>query len=335
MHKVDLSKYNLRTDLIIEEDSREYINDSYTTNDIKVDRISLDAKNILKKKKGNYVTISFDDVTDEDAYRKVLNVLIDELKKILEETKIKKDAVGLIVGLGNKSSTPDSLGYQVVSNLVVTRHLFLLGDVDDKYRNIACIEPNVMGNTGIESKDIILGIVDKIKPDFIIAIDSLCASSIERINKTIQITNTGIHPGSGIGNNRTELSMETLNIPVIGIGVPTVVTSAVIVNDTINYLMQKISYHKNNMHSQKEKLAFGHNINYLNQKKENNLTNEEKVDLLGIIGTLSEDEVKELIYEVLNPIGFNLIVTTKEIDFLIEKLGSLIGEGLNNSLHYF
>ena len=174
-----------------------------------------------------------------------------------------------------------------------------------------------------------MGVIKETKPDFIIIIDSLAASSVDRIQKTIQITNTGIHPGSGIGNNRGELSIDTIKIPVIAIGIPTVVSSAVIVNDTINYLMKKISYHKHNY--QKDKLTLKNNINYL--KEENNLTNSEKQELLGLIGTLNEEEIKELILEVLTPIGYNLIVTTKEIDFIIEKLGKLLGTSLNNTLH--
>ena len=226
-------------------------------------------------------------------------------------------------------STPDSLGYETVKNIIVTRHLYELGEVDKKYRNVSVLEPNVIGNTGIESRDIIMGVIKETTPDFIIAIDSLSASNIERIQKTIQITNTGIQPGSGIGNNRGELSIDTIKIPVIAIGVPTVVSSAVIVHDTINYLIKKVSYHKKNF--LKDKLTPSYNINYL--KASEDLTIEEKKELLGLVGGLNEDEIKELIYEVLNPIGYNLIVSTKEIDFIIEKLGKLLGDGLNAVLH--
>ena len=329
MHEVDLSLYDIRSDLVIENETKDYIQESYEKNNIKVDYIKLDDDNCIKRKKGDYITISFDDITDITNFNNVLDVLIKELKNILEKTNIKKDDKCLIIGLGNNKSTPDSLGFETIKNIIVTRHLFEINDVDNKYRNISVLEPNVMGNTGIESKDIILGVIKEIKPDFIIAIDSLAAGNIERVQKTIQITNTGINPGSGIGNERGELSIDTIGIPVIGIGVPTVVSSAVIVNDTIRYLIKKISYNKNNF--SKDKLISKYNINYLKQKDD--LSKQEKEELLGIIGTLSEEEIKELIYEVLNPIGYNLIVTTKEIDFVIEKLGKLLGEALNNSLH--
>lgn len=329
MHVVDLGKYDLRSDLIIENNSKDYVKESYIEKDIKVDYIKLEKNNILNKKQGDYITISFQDITDINNFQMVLKVLEKELLRIFSLSNIKKEAKCLIIGLGNSKSTPDSLGYETVKNIIVTRHLYELGEVDKKYRNVSVLEPNVIGNTGIESRDVIMGVIKETTPDFIIAIDSLSASNIERIQKTIQITNTGIQPGSGIGNNRGELSIDTIKIPVIAIGVPTVVSSAVIVHDTINYLIKKVSYHKKNF--LKDKLTPSYNINYL--KASEDLTIEEKKELLGLVGGLNEDEIKELIYEVLNPIGYNLIVSTKEIDFIIEKLGKLLGDGLNAVLH--
>ena len=329
MHVVDLGKYDLRSDLIIENNSKDYVKESYVEKDIKVDYIKLEKNNILNKKQGDYITISFQDITDINNFQMVLKVLEKELLRIFSLSNIKKEAKCLIIGLGNSKSTPDSLGYETVKNIIVTRHLYELGEVDKKYRNVSVLEPNVIGNTGIESRDVIMGVIKATTPDFIIAIDSLSASNIERIQKTIQITNTGIQPGSGIGNNRGELSIDTIKIPVIAIGVPTVVSSAVIVHDTINYLIKKVSYHKKNF--LKDKLTPSYNINYL--KASEDLTIEEKKELLGLVGGLNEDEIKELIYEVLNPIGYNLIVSTKEIDFIIEKLGKLLGDGLNEVLH--
>ena len=329
MHVVDLGKYDLRSDLIIENNSKDYVKESYVEKDIKVDYIKLEKNNILNKKQGDYITISFQDITDINNFQMVLKVLEKELLRIFSLSNIKKEAKCLIIGLGNSKSTPDSLGYETVKNIIVTRHLYELGEVDKKYRNVSVLEPNVIGNTGIESRDVVMGVIKETTPDFIIAIDSLSASNIERIQKTIQITNTGIQPGSGIGNNRGELSIDTIKIPVIAIGVPTVVSSAVIVHDTINYLIKKVSYHKKNF--LKDKLTPSYNINYL--KASEDLTIEEKKELLGLVGGLNEEEIKELIYEVLNPIGYNLIVSTKEIDFIIEKLGKLLGDGLNAVLH--
>lgn len=328
MHEIDLSKYNIRSDLIIENNFKKYLQDSYIENNIQVDYVKLNKNNILNKTEGDYITISFEDITDKTNFFNVLNILIKELKRILKLTNIKSDDKVLIIGLGNNKSTPDSLGYEVLKNITVTRHLFILDKVEG-YRNISVLEPNVFGNTGIESQDIIMGAVKETKPDFIIAIDSLAAFSINRMQRTIQITNTGISPGSGIGNNRGEISKNILKIPVIAIGVPTVVSSIVIVNDTLKFLTKKISYHKKN--HQKDKLVINSTLNYLNEKDD--LSKEEKKDLLGIIGTLDEVTLKDLIYEVLNPIGYNLIVTTKEIDYLVEKFGKLISEALNISLN--
>ena len=241
MHKVDLAKYNVRSDLIIEHDSSDYIKESYQDSNVKVDYIRLDKKNLLNKKEGDYITISFEDITDSSNFSKVLKVLNKELKRIFTLSKIENDAKCLIIGLGNKKSTPDALGSEVLQNIIVTRHLYEIGDVDFKYRNVAIFEPNVIGNTGIESKDLIFSVIKTIKPDFVITIDSLAALSLDRVQKTIQITNTGIEPGSGIGNARGEISKNTIGIPVIAIGVPTVVSSAVIVNDTLNYLLKKIN----------------------------------------------------------------------------------------------
>ena len=278
MHVVDLGKYDLRSDLIIENNSKDYVKESYVEKDIKVDYIKLEKNNILNKKQGDYITISFQDITDINNFQMVLKVLEKELLRIFSLSNIKKEAKCLIIGLGNSKSTPDSLGYETVKNIIVTRHLYELGEVDKKYRNVSVLEPNVIGNTGIESRDVIMGVIKETTPDFIIAIDSLSASNIERIQKTIQITNTGIQPGSGIGNNRGELSIDTIKIPVIAIGVPTVVSSAVIVHDTINYLIKKVSYHKKNF--LKDKLTPSYNINYLKASEDLtiddfiNLTNE-------------------------------------------------------------
>ena len=323
MHKVDLSKYSLRSDLIIENKDNYKIIEEYENNKVKV-------SNLEDNNSGRYITISFDDITDSLNYSNVKTVVINEIKKILEKEKISKEMSALIIGLGNINSTPDALGSKVIQKIIVTRHLYLLNDYDPKYRNVSSFIPGVMGNSGIETADIIKALVDKIKPDFVIAIDSLCASSISRINKTIQLTNTGIHPGSGIGNNRIEISKRTIGIPVIAIGVPTVVNSVVIVHDTIEYLMKKVSYLKKEQ-PLSDKLIPINKIKYY--ETENNLTEKEKQDLLGYFGLLSEDDKKKLFYEILSPIDSLMIVTVNEIDFIIDKLSNLLSESLNKSLH--
>ena len=282
---------------------------------------------ILNKKKGNYITIEFVDVTDTTNREKVTKVFEDELKTIL--SNYDKSSI-LVVGLGNAKSTPDSLGPKALEDIIVTRHLFLLGNPEENILKISKIAPGVMADTGIETQDIILSIAKKTKPSLIIVIDALAASTISRINKSIQITDTGIHPGSGIGNMRKEISNDTLGIPVIAIGIPTVVGSSIIVYDTINYLFKHISYIKDN--SSKNKLVFNR-YNYLDKIKDKNLSTEEKKEVLGLIGELSDTDRISLIEEVLNSLNYNFIVTPKEIDFQIDKLSLVISSGINNIIY--
>ena len=327
--EIDLSKYQIRTDLTIDsiEDNKELNgvkSKTYTLNNVKITEVILNKENELKKKKGKYITLEFEDVTDKDNMNKLIDTLTTTLKKIV---KVKNGDLILIVGLGNDKSTPDSLGPLTIDNIVVTNHLFELGELSTSYNRVAAINPGVMGQTGIETSDIINSIVNKIKPKLLIVIDSLASKSIERLNKTIQITDTGIHPGSGIGNKRKEISKETLNIPVIAIGVPTVVDASVIVSDTINFIYKNYMFNKEYLEKPESKFTFN-NVNYIN--KDIQVSKEEKEKLLGLIGTLDEEELQVLIYEVLNPIGYNLMVTPKEVDFIIKKLSEIISKSLNN-----
>lgn len=330
--EVDLSKYQIRTDLAIEElENKSKLKGIKIKNgnikNIKITEVILDEENELNKKNGKYITLEFQDITDSENANEVIDVLTNELKKVIN---IRKDSYGLIVGLGNDKSTPDSLGPLTINNIIVTNHIFILNELSDNYKRVSAINPGVMGETGIETSDIIESVVNKIKPDYLIIIDSLASKSIERLNKTIQITNTGIHPGSGIGNKRKEISYETLGIPVVAIGVPTVVDAAVIVSNTINFIYKNYEFNKTYTNNPKSKLTFN-NVNYLNADiKENS---EEKEKLLGLVGTLSDEELEIFIYEVLSPIGYNYMVTPKEIDFIIEKLAFVISESINKLIH--
>ncbi len=338
-HEIDLAKYEVRTDLISEvitdnQNKQGYKRKVTKDGDITIENIVIDevGEQVIHKKKGNYETIYFDDITDKTNYEHLLQVMIPLLKEFYKKENISDQATCLIIGLGNKMATPDALGPLVSDKVIVTRHLFSLGiSVDKAYRNVATMAPGVMGSTGIETKDIILGLIESVKPDFLIMIDSLAASSIERINKTIQLTDTGIHPGSGIGNNRLELSKETLGVPVLAIGVPTVVDAVTIVSNTIDYILRHVSYEKSNLNKHSFKFISPNLKNASNH--ETNLTEQEKSEVLGMVGTLNPDEAKQLIAEVLMPLGYNLIVTPKEIDFVIKKLSDLIAESLNKSLH--
>ena len=335
MHEIDLSKYRIRTDLIVEHLSniKDYKRYEEVYDDIKVETVELDKDRakIIDKKEGIYKTIYFEDVTDENNFTKLLNITIKALKDLLKSINIKDSDSVLIVGLGNRKATPDALGPLTIDSIKITRQIVELGlPLDKKYRVISSIVPGVMGTTGIETKEIIEGVIEKVKPDFLIVIDALAASSLDRINKTIQLTDTGIHPGSGLLNNRFEISKETLGLPVIAIGIPTVVDATTIVSNTINYIFRHFSYEKENIDNKKLKLVPTINRNYKDHDK--TLNKEERKEVMGLIGDLSDDEIKALITEVLTPLGYNLLVTPKEIDFVITKLSDLLSKALNKSL---
>ena len=331
-HTIDLQKYNLRTDLALEELEIKKIDYDKkiirkTIKGIKVETINIDLEDskVINKKVGKYTTISFKDTTDHYNQKNIKKVLLSVLKEYLKD--IKKDDLVLVVGLGNVLSTPDSLGPKIIDNIIVTNHLYELKICSNQYQKVAAIAPSVTGKTGIETFEQIKSIVNNIKPKLVIAIDSLAASSINRVNKTIQITDTGINPGSGIGNERKEISIDTLGLPVIALGVPTVVDATSIVFDTINYIYKKYSFSKYNMNNKKYLLTYN-NFNYLNEDIK--VVDSDKEMLLGLVGRLNNSELKNLIYEVLSPIGYNLIVTPKEVDFIIENLVEIIGKSLND-----
>lgn len=335
-HEIDLKNYQIRTDLLVEEINQQgdgITIDKEEIDNIKITNVYLDengSKKLLRKT-GNYITIEFNDITDTYNLNIVKKIFCKKLKDILELSKIKKDDKCLIVGLGNDKSTPDSLGPITIENILVTNHLFELGEIENGYRSVSALIPGVTGVTGIETSELIRSVVEGINPDFLIIIDALASQSLSRLNKTIQISNTGIHPGSGVGNSRREISFDTIKIPVIAIGVPTVVDAVTVVSDTINFMHKHYAFNKKFINTPLSKLVNSNQINYL--KKKIQVNDYDKESLLGIVGKLNENEIKQLIYEVLSPIGYNLMVTPKEVDFLIERLGTLIGNGINMALH--
>lgn len=337
-HEIDLSKFEVRCDLISETienknlDGIEIEKSKYKNVNIEKITVDSDKSLLLDKKSGIYTTIYFDDITDYENRKNVIHVVTKELKKILLEKGVLGKSC-LIIGLGNRLSTPDSLGPKTIDSVIVTRHLFNINeiDVEEGYSNVSSFAPGVYATTGIESFDVIKGLIDIIKPEFVIAIDALASSSIQNINKVIQITDSGIEPGSGIGNNRKEISFSSLSIPVIAIGIPTVVDAATIVNDTINFLVKKISYNIMNIDNPKNKLVAPNNLNYLNI--DYSLDSRERKKYLGLLGELKDNEMKELLLEVLTPIGYNYMVTPKEVDFVIDKLSFVLSKAINDVLH--
>jgi spore protease len=357
---IDLSQYSVRTDLAIEAREMVLAGQKDTVgqekdlsqiegviikekdvDDIKISLVEITEQGAeqLGKKAGRYLTVEVQGIRQQntEVQQKVEEIFSKEFAYFLEGTGIKKTDSCLVVGLGNWNVTPDALGPMVCENLLVTRHLFQLQpeNVEEGYRAVSALSPGVMGLTGIETSDIILGVVEKTKPDFVIAIDALASRSIERVNSTIQISDTGIHPGSGVGNKRKELSKETLGVPVIAIGVPTVVDAVSITSDTIDFILKHFGKELREGNRPSRSLApAGMSFGERRKLTDEDLPEEKhRKTFLGMIGTLEDEEKRKLIYEVLSPIGHNLMVTPKEVDVFIEDMANLIANGLNASLH--
>lgn len=248
--------FQMRTDLALE--ARESISETESElrgvsveeyyreeEDVRVTKVTVDTKNAAKamgKPMGIYVTMEAPAMVepDEDYHREVSECLAEELLKLLPQDDREQDI--LVVGLGNREVTADSLGPQTVDNLFITRHVvkeYGKAAYNCKRMNLlSALEPGVMARTGMETAEIVKGVVRETQPDALIVVDALAARSTKRLNRTIQITNTGIQPGSGVGNHRNALTEESLGVPVIAIGIPTVVDSATIVMDALEKLLE-------------------------------------------------------------------------------------------------
>lgn len=306
--------YNFRTDLALErrdiyqkanklnqidgvESTEEEINDN-----IKVSRVKITnskGEEALGKSIGTYVTIDVKKLkmAGEEEIQKTSEVLTDELKKIVEMHVNNQEDI-LIVGLGNIYVTPDALGPKVINEIDVTRHIikYLPQYVDEGTRPVSAISPGVLGTTGIETVEILKGIVENIHPKLLIVIDALASRSIERISSTIQISDTGIVPGAGVGNTREEISENSLGIPVVSIGIPTVVELATLVSDGIDIFIDRL---------------------------------QEKAESNEYLNKLQQNDKYEEVKEALNVGDYNMIVTPKEIDDLIENMKDIVARGIN------
>lgn len=356
--KLDLSKYGIRTDLAIEarevvlenqgiqgEDNQSQIEGviikEQEKEGMKISYVEVteQGSEMLGKKPGKYLTIEVQGIRQQDTETQlqVEKLFAKEMAYFMKDLGIGPNDSCLIVGLGNWNVTPDAIGPEVCENLLITRHLFELQpeSVEDGYRPVSAISPGVMGLTGIETSDILFGIVEKTKPDFVIALDALAARSIERVNSTIQISDTGIHPGSGVGNKRKEISKETLGVPVIAIGVPTVVDAVSITSDTIDFILKHFGKElKEGDKPSRSLIPAGMTFGEKRKLSDEDLPEEkERQTFMGIVGTLPEEEKRKLIGEVLSPLGHNLMVTPKEVDVFIEDMANLLANGLNAALH--
>ena len=309
--------YNFRTDLAVERndiykkvnniqneiDGVKIEEESHEEIDIsRVKIINEDGEKKLGKPIGNYITLDVKNIkiADDEKIEQIAEVLADELRNVIGEHITDTEDI-LVVGLGNIYVTPDALGPKVIPHIEVTRHIleYMPKAMPEDTRPVSAISPGVLGITGIETMEVLKGIVDNIHPKLLIVIDALASRSIERISGSIQIADTGIVPGAGVDNTRKEISIKTLGIPVIALGIPTVVDLASITNDCIDLFIEDL-----------QQKAMSNS--YLNELKEKD----------------NYEEIKE----ALIPKDYNMIVTPKEIDKLIENMSKIISKGINKAV---
>lgn len=309
--------YNFRTDMAVERNEiykkknslAEEIDGIENANkiikDIEISKVKItneNGANALGKPVGNYITLDVKEIknADEERIEEIAEIMADELRTVIGEHVSNTDDI-LVVGLGNRYVTPDALGPKVVPEIEVTRHIleYMPKIMPEDTRPVSAISPGVLGITGIETMEILNGIVQNIKPKMLIVIDALATRKLERISSSIQIADTGIVPGAGVNNARKEISINTLGIPVIAIGIPTVVDLATITNDCINIFIEN-----------------------LQQKAMSNST----------LNELKEKDNYEEIKEALIPKDYNMIVTPKEIDKLIDNMSEIVARGINKSM---
>ena len=316
--------FDIRTDLAVEETERHRHTGRQTLSGVSVHetfecdgqvhvtQVSVeneDGAHALGKAQGHYITLDVASMKQNDggSHRDISCVLASHLKDLIAPHANSHQPIHVLaVGLGNASVTPDDLGPQVLSHLLITRHLktgqFQHPAFSVDSASVCGIVPGVMAQTGMETAEIVKAITNQIHPDLILVIDALAARSVTRLGTTIQLTDTGIHPGSGVGNHRHGLTKDSLNVPVIAIGVPTVVGAAAIVTDTLDTLMDVLCRETNTTH------------------------------LAKVLHGMDPDEKYTLVHQLLTPRFGPMFVTPKDIDETIQRVSFIISEGINMAL---
>ena len=318
------NSYPIRTDLALESQERLQedqadmrgirVLEERRENGVIVSTVMIETENAsvaMGRPKGTYITIEAPEMIEEDAgyHRDISLELAKIMRNLLPGKEIEKnlkkglEVAALVVGLGNREVTPDALGPRVVDNLFITRHIlnefgkyaFQREDVG----KVSGIVPGVMAQTGMECVEILKGVVKETKPDFLITVDALAARSSKRLNRTIQISDAGIHPGAGVGNHRSVITKETMGIPVIAIGVPTVVDAATIVNDTMENFIAALE------------------------------TSENLKGVGVVLQGYNSAEKYELVKELIAPHLNGMFVTPKDIDETIRRISYTVSEALN------
>lgn len=339
-----MNRNSIRTDLAIE--NSEYINRNkdYSNNDIDgvkitvknhqtnthieeiseyneilvttVDILNDEGSSNMNKPQGKYITIESKAMKENmieihEEISEILALQLGATHNFTDETKI------LVIGLGNWNITPDALGPKVTEKILVTRHIkdSLPTELSGQLRSVSALSPGVMGITGMETVEIVKGLVDKTNPTLLICIDALAARKTNRINTTIQISDSGINPGSGIGNHRKALNKETLGIPVIAIGVPTVVDAATLASDTIDKMLESMTHELEIQYSETNRVFGEYN------------------EFFSMLKNLQDDEKYYVIKEILDPYEENMFVTPKDVDIIIDRLSTIISNALNIVMH--
>ena len=318
-----VEKYTIRTDLAMEQKERfesdhvevsgVVLEEEYDEErEIKITTVRIETENgakMMGKPVGTYLTLEVPDMAsaDDGYHREISETLAGFLEKYVENEETKKEHSKekgcsiLTVGLGNREVTPDALGPYVVDQLNITRHMvqeYGRYGVEEESRIVSAIVPGVMAQTGMETAEIVRGVVKETKPDMILVIDALAARSSKRLNRTIQISDAGIHPGAGVGNHRSVITKETMGIPVIAIGVPTVVDAATIVNDTMENFIAALE------------------------------TSENLKGVGVVLQGYNSAEKYELVKELIAPHLNGMFVTPKDIDETIRRISYTVSEAL-------
>jgi len=303
----------IRTDLAYEANesiAQKYKGVKLETHDFKhgeiveLEIMDEEAEKAIGKKIGKYITYETKNfkIMNDETRNEVIEILAKNIKSI---SNIKREKI-LVVGLGNRNITADALGPRTIDKIKVTRQFFKAynKDFDEDYNEVCILAPGVLGITGIETINTIIGVVEKIKPTLIIIIDALASRKMRRLCSVVQITDAGIEPGSGIGNMQGSLNKDTIGVKVIAIGIPTVVDTATIVNDTIDMMEEAL----------KDKT-------------------EDVGQIMGILSDLEQNEKHMFIKEILSPLYGESIVTPNGIDELIEILSDILSESINKAVH--
>ena len=317
--------YSVRTDLALEEKERFESDDVEIQGvileescdeerEMRLTRVEICTENGAKamgKPVGTYLTLETPNlaVPDEELHMEIARELSRQIRRLIdknidkEKKKRSEDLSVLVVGLGNRDVTPDALGPFVADHLSVTRHIvkeygkYAMGM--EHACMVSAVVPGVMGQTGMESAEIVRGIVAETNPDIVIAVDALAARNSRRLNRTVQIADTGIHPGSGVGNHRSGMNRESVGVPVIGIGVPTVVDAATIVSDTMENLIRAME------------------------------TSDSLKGVGEVLKSYNECEKHEFVKELIAPHLNGMFMTPKDVDEMVHQISHTISEAIN------